>query len=320
MRVLFISSTRIGDAVLTSGALAWALERWPRARVTIACGAEPAPLFEAVPRLDRVIVIRKRKGGRHWFDLWRACAATWWTAIIDLRRSAMTYSLAARHRFVLGRSDEDRHKVERVTAMLRLPQPVAPVVWTAAKHDQAAADLIEAGGPVLAVAPTANWGGKEWPIDRFVDLCTRLTSPGAPLAAARVAVFTAPAEAARAAPLVTALPLERVIDLRGRTDLLTAYACLKRATLFIGNDSALMHLAAASGIPTLGLFGPSLERVYGPWGANTAVVRTTLSFDDIINAPGYDHKSHETRMATLSVDRVHDAALGLLQSAPLVAS
>ena len=65
----------------------------------------------------------------------------------------------------------------------------------------------------------------------------------------------------------------RVIDLTGQVDLLTAYACLSRARLYIGNDSGLMHLAAAAGTPTLALFGPSDERLYGPWGAHVRALR-----------------------------------------------
>ena len=62
------------------------------------------------------------------------------------------------------------------------------------------------------------------------------------------------------------VPPDRAIDLIGRTDLLTASAILRRATLFIGNDTGLMHIAAASGVPTLGLFGPSPIDQYAPWG------------------------------------------------------
>ena len=48
--------------------------------------------------------------------------------------------------------------------------------------------------------------------------------------------------------------------------------------LFVGNDSGLMHLAAAAGAPTLGLFGPSDDRCYAPWGANGRVLRTPRDF------------------------------------------
>ncbi len=69
MRVLFIGPTRIGDAVLSSGVLAWMLARWPEARLTVAAGPAAAPFYAEVPRLDEVIVLDKRQGG-HWRRLW----------------------------------------------------------------------------------------------------------------------------------------------------------------------------------------------------------------------------------------------------------
>jgi ADP-heptose:LPS heptosyltransferase len=78
------------------------------------------------------------------------------------------------------------------------------------------------------------------------------------------------------------IPRERMIDLVGKTDLLTAYACLKRARLFVGNDSGLMQLAAAAGAPTLGLFGPSDDRLYGPWGPDARALRGPREFDAFV--------------------------------------
>ena len=59
MHILFVSATRIGDAVLSTGLLSYLVERYPDARFTIAAGPVAAPLFEAVPRLERIIVIDK---------------------------------------------------------------------------------------------------------------------------------------------------------------------------------------------------------------------------------------------------------------------
>jgi len=103
----------------------------------------------------------------------------------------------------------------------------------------------------------------------------------------------------------------RLIDLVGRTDLLTAHACLKRARLFIGNDSGLMHLAAAAGAPTLGLFGPSDERLYAPWGEHARVVRGPREFEQIRAAdPGFTQAL--CHMMDLSVPTVLAAARELL--------
>jgi ADP-heptose:LPS heptosyltransferase len=101
-----------------------------------------------------------------------------------------------------------------------------------------------------------------------------------------------------------------VIDLVGNTDLLTAASVLRRCALFIGNDTGLMHLAAAAGTPTLGLFGPSAVEQYAPWGRYTAVVRTEVTYP-----PGYDYRTTGTLMDGLSVAEVEMAARDLWRRA-----
>jgi ADP-heptose:LPS heptosyltransferase len=311
MRVLFIGPTRIGDAVLSSGVLAWMLARWPEARLTVAAGPTAAPLYAEVPRLDEVIVLDKRQGG-HWRRLWLKTVGRYWTAIADTRRSAVTWLVPAGRRYVMGYQRAAMHKVVQASAMVGAKAPLSPRVWMAARHWHAALELIPDGALVLALAPTANWGGKQWPAERFVALAERLCARGGLLADARIAVFAGPGERPAAEPVLAAIPPARRIDLAGSLDLLTAAACLGRAALFVGNDSGLMHLSAATGVPTLGLFGPSREEHYGPWGARARAVRTDLSYDAILAKPGYDYMRHDTHMETLSVDKAFAAARALI--------
>jgi ADP-heptose:LPS heptosyltransferase len=112
--------------------------------------------------------------------------------------------------------------------------------------------------------------------------------------------------------VLQAVPEERRVDLVGRADLPTLYACLQRASLFVGNDSGLMHMAAAAGIPTLGLFGPSRDELYGPWGPRCAAVRTPESYDELIGAPGFDVHTTGSLMLGLEVESVERAVRHLL--------
>jgi heptosyltransferase III len=139
-----------------------------------------------------------------------------------------------------------------------------------------------------------------------------LTAPDGPLPGARVVVLAAAHERPQAAPVLDALPAARRIDLVGRVDLLTASAVLRRAALFVGNDSGLMHLAAASGTPTLGLFGPSPAARYAPWGPRAAIAATSLSPAQLLG-PGFDHRTTDTLMDSLSVEAVEAAARGLIE-------
>jgi ADP-heptose:LPS heptosyltransferase len=144
-----------------------------------------------------------------------------------------------------------------------------PVTWTAPDDRARAADLLPAGRPVIGLGPTANWSPKIWPAERYLALYEALVTGSLP--GAVPAVFAGPGEAERAmaAPLLDALPA--AIDLVGRLTLPEAAACLARCVLFVGNDSGLMHLAAAAGAPTLGLFGPTPVHEYAPAGSRGAV-------------------------------------------------
>lgn len=314
MRILFITSTRIGDAVLGSGALAYLVDRYPEARFTIACGPLAAPLFADVPRLDRIVVMHKRKRGGHWFDLWRTAAFTPWFMVVDLRASALAWSLLALHRRILSPIKSTEHRVLRFSQVMRADGVLTPRIFAGAETRARAAALLPQAGVALALAPTANWIGKQWPVERFAELARRLTQPGGAFAQAPVLVLGGPGERAAAEPLLAALAGTQTTALFGEVDLLTAYACLERCRLFIGNDSGLMHLSAASGIPTVGLFGPSREEMYAPWGPLGRVVRNAR-FEDILNED-FDLYANHSYMESITVDAVLGAVTSTLGAAP----
>lgn len=312
--ILFITATRIGDAVLSSGLIKRLSDEIPQARFTIVAGPVAAPLFADVPNLDEVIVLSKSKDGSHWFDLWRKVRRKRWGLVVDLRGSAISRFLSTKRRAVYrkGAGGEPVHKVVEAARTLRIEdEPAAPFVYASPEVEAYAADLTAGAGPILAVAPAANWVGKTWPLERFSRVAMRLLGPDGPLRGGRLMVLGGPEDAKLAQGLKDVVPRKAFIDLAGKVDLTTAYACLKRARLFIGNDSGVMHLAAAAGAPTLGLFGPSDERLYGPWGPHARAIRGPRSFEQIRQVdPRLDQAI--CHMMDLSVGTVTDAALALL--------
>ncbi|MBO0735027.1 MAG: glycosyltransferase family 9 protein [Alphaproteobacteria bacterium] len=307
MHILFVTATRIGDAVLSTGLLAYLIERHPVARLTVAAGPAAAPLFETVPGLERLIVVEKRRWSVHWVPFYRTVAMRRWDLVVDLRGSALAWLLRAGERRVMAKGDAREHRVRQLGRLFGLDPPPNPHLWTAPHHERAAGRLIRSGSPVLAVGPAANWRGKQWRAGRFAELAGRLTGPGGALRGFRVAVLAAAHERGQAEPLLAAVPDERRIDLVGRVDLLTAAALLGRCAMFIGNDTGLMHVAAAAGTPTLGLFGPSPASQYGPWGPLTAYVCSTDPAEAMFG-PGFDHRTTDTLMDGLSVEAVEAAA------------
>ena len=314
MHILFISASRLGDAILSTGLLQNLVDRFPEARFTVACGPVAASLFEAVPRLERIIKMRKGPWLAHWRTLLGATITKRWFMVVDVRGSATDYILPTLRRYVYRRRDRDAHRVDEMRHTLGLEAPAPPTLWLGPAHWRSANRLLgEAndGRPLLALGPTANWDAKIWPADRFAALARALTDPGGVLAGARIAVVGGPGEREMAAPLLQAIPPENLVDLMEASVLDTA-AVISRASLYIGNDSGLMHLAAASGAPTLGLFGPTRDENYAPWGAHCAVARTELSYEDLRTDPNYRPRPDANLMMGLRVETVVGTAGMLL--------
>jgi len=238
-----------------------------------------------------------------------------WDLVVDLRSAPLTYLLMAKRQAHMHKSRHDGHRVRQIAGVLGLEDnPPLPKLWSDAAHDERAAQLVPDGSPVLAIGPAANWRAKTWRAENFAELCARLTAPDGLLAGGRVAIFGAPEERPQVMNLIEAIPAECRIDLVGKVGLLDIHACLKRCRLYVGNDSGLMHIAAAAGTPTLGLFGPSKEELYAPCGPFGASVRTPLGFDDI-HPEGFDHRASDSLMDGLTVDHVLAAATDLLARA-----
>ena len=311
MRILFITSNRIGDAVLTTGVLDHLLTTHPEARFTIACGPVTMDLFRAVPRVDTIITLKKKKRCGHWLDLWRACVLTHWDLIVDLRNSFITRLMWADKKVYKRARNSGHHKVEDHGFIFGLEPPPSPKIWLDTASIDQACHLVAQDKVALALGPSANWPAKQWDAGRFAALAEKLTSTDGPLAGAPILLLAAEHERAQLDPLFKKLPPSQIIDLVG-LDLLTAAACLKRARLFIGNDSGLTHMAAAVGTPTVALFGPGWENIYGPWGPNTAVVRKEKVEDLLARLP-YPGAFAPNLMGSIEVDDVYNAALKLLE-------
>ncbi|SDD07212.1 glycosyltransferase family 9 protein [Belnapia rosea] len=300
MRILFITATRIGDAVLSTGLLDHLIRQYPQARFVVACGPAAEGVFARMPGRAWTIVLAKRRLRLHWLELWREVGTQRWDLVVDLRGSAFAFLLRARRRFVMRGGRQPGPRIIHLGALMGLDPPPLPVAWFNAADRARAAVLLPGDGPWIALGPTANWDRKVWPAERFVALFRALTAPGEPLAGARAAILGGPGpqEAAMAAPVLAALG-DRAVDLVGRISLPEAAAVLARSALFVGNDSGLMHLSAATGTPTLGLFGPSRVQEYAPSGRRTATAIAPGS-------PALDS------MTGLTLDQALAAARGLL--------
>jgi heptosyltransferase I len=148
--------------------------------------------------------------------------------------------------------------------------------------------------------PGAGWGAKRWPAERYGQVASELANLGL-----RTILNYGPgeqelAQAAQSASGGTAESMNCTI-----TGLI---ALTRRARLFIGGDTGPLHLAAALGVPTVALFGPTDPARNGPYATRTIVLRNPSS------ATTHARRSQpDTGLLEISTDAVFAAARQLLE-------
>ena len=158
------------------------------------------------------------------------------------------------------------------------------------------------GEGFVLLAPTAGWGAKQWPIEKYRELAQRLHDAGY-----SVLVNAGGAQDRPVADAVASAGSGQVVE----CGLAQLIALTRRAKLVVGGDTGPVHLASALGVPVVGLYGPTDPQRNGPCfpGSRCRVLRHASSRSD--------HRRHaetEAGLAKITVDEVVAAAFGLLQT------
>src|ERR1700754_3528481 len=124
MKILFVTSNRLGDAVLSTGLLDHLIRTYPGALITVVCGPVAEGVFARMPNRNRTIVLSKQKWGLHWLPLWSAAATQLWDLVVDIRGSALSWLVPTRRRAVYSRAAGP--KISQLGAVLGLSPPPLP--------------------------------------------------------------------------------------------------------------------------------------------------------------------------------------------------
>lgn len=201
---------------------------------------------------------------------------------------------------VAGKRNRERHAVEQnmdVVHMLGMqsfaidfPLELKPV------------DLDEKP-PLIAICPSSRWISKNWPLDSFAELGSRLheQTGGTVFILGGKDEMNACEEMARG--------IGNAVSLAGRTPLSQLPSLLGRMDLLISNDSGPMHVSVAAGTPVLSVFGPTDPARTGPYGAPHRVIRTALPCQ-----PCFDRncKRGKECISGVTVDMMAEAAIEML--------
>jgi heptosyltransferase-2 len=336
-RLLVRGTNWIGDVVMTLPAVAAIRARWPEARISVLAKPWVAEVYRLSGQVDEVIVFEEP--GRHAglsgkltlagelrvkkFD----CAILLQNAIeaaiiaelagipvragynSDGRGFLLTHSV---------RRTADIRKVHQVEYYLEMVGALGcPSVGRAPRlhpgddcAERAAALFLRLGidgdAPLIGISPGAAYGpAKRWLPDRFAAVADDLVDA----CQGQAVVFGSDSDRPVAAEVLSHSRCG-MIDVSGKTNLREAIALISRCDVFISNDSGLMHLAGALGVPTVSIFGSTNPKTTSPAGEKSVVVHRDVSCSPCLKKVcPTDFRC----MKLITVEEVRDTALGLLE-------
>jgi lipopolysaccharide heptosyltransferase II len=340
VKILVRATNWVGDAVMSLPALRAIRGRWPEAEIAVLARPWVAELYRHQQCADRLLVYDHR--GRHggfWgrerlarelraarFDtavlLQNAFEAAWlaWRARIperigyarDRRSWLLTRAVA-----VPVRGEVPPHQsyyylellrrvgwIERLPAVDAIALRVPEEVRREAEQKLLAAGA-RPGATRIAFAPGATYGSaKCWLPERYAALADGLIAA----ADADVILFGAPPEREMAERIARSMQ-RRAVNLAGATSIGELPGLLRACRLFVGNDSGAMHVAAAVGLPVVGIFGPTDPEATRPASPQFTLVREPVSCSPcLLRHCPIDHRC----MTRISVEQVLGVARALL--------
>jgi len=289
-RALVVTLRYLGDALLSTPLVRSLKQRYPECAVDVLVFAGTEGVFEGNPDIARVIAVPEFTTAA---DTLRRVRALW--RRYDLAVIAQTGTrpflfgwAAGRHRvglvapergkawwkrLLLDRSavfDPNGARVlenQRVAALLGAGADVAVVPpsagWSRAQVAGALGFDPEAQ-PFVVVHPAPRWRYKQWTVEGWRALLQALQAQGL-----HVVVSGGPGEPERTYldRVLQGEAARRCVRIDGRLSMAELADVLRRASLFVGPDTATTHLAAACATPTVALYGPTDPAIWGPWPA-----------------------------------------------------
>jgi predicted lipopolysaccharide heptosyltransferase III len=295
VNILLLQLKRIGDLILTLPAIATLRENFKTARITLAISSECADLLPAIPNVDRILLVRRNLRD---LALFLGLARERFDYCIDFTRNdrsaLLVFLSGAQKRIVYRRRDRFQKRARvysdfvkvRKLAMhtidynLALIGPLGVRNLSRALRLELPQEAREKGNalrrdskinePYVIFHPGSARAEKFWEPQRWADVIEHARS-GSQI----TVVLTGGASRAERKHLreVKGRLRQPVIDLSGKTNLLTLAALVEGARLLVTVDSAPMHLAAATQTPQVILFGPTNPFHWRPLESPTLILQ-----------------------------------------------
>lgn len=323
----------IGDAVMTLPALRRLRSIYPEAHISLHTREWAEGVFRDLDVIDDILTIPQTSGKfesvraqarqlrPHKFDLAVLFPNSFESALVTRLANIpkrLGYATQGR-RFLLTDPFEapewkdSRHESEYYLNLFGTPQSALDQIKLDVS-DERKTDAkrflgecgVEMSKPIVAFgAGSTNSRAKRWPAENFAKLSDMIAAE-----TDSQPVFMGSQDEADVIRKVSKAARRSFVDLCGKTDLATATAILSIADVFISNDMGLAHIAAATGTPTIVIFGPTKDETTRPLGPHVEVIREHIDCSPcMLRDCPIDHRC----MTRIGPERVLESALKMLE-------
>ena len=274
-RLLVVALRRLGDVLLTTPLIRSLRHAWPEARLDVLVFADTAGILDGNPDVDRVIAMPARPTmaeslalAAHLFKRYHLAVSTQsgdrptlFALLAGRQHAGLVWPGNGIKRRLLHRAAAAEQRVHRVEEMLRIADAlgVARAAEVVCPAGRLAPDH-QVTGHYAVIHASPKFRYKQWTAGGWRALATALAERGL-----AVIATGGPEDRAYLDALWQDAPAVRRLD--GRLRWPEIAALLAGARVYVGPDTSITHLAAASGCPTIALFGPTDPRLWGPWPA-----------------------------------------------------
>ncbi len=298
-RILVIKLDHLGDVLLATPVFSNLRRRYPDAELHALTGAWSRVVLEKHPDVNNVVEydspafcrtgqptsLRKtfnlyRQLRRQKYDLMVELRSDWWTVwfaflrLTPKRLSRAALQVANKLGFAQFSGPHETTRNLDVLRQADIPTPLRTAIFSVTAEDKKwASDFlatyqIERQHPLIAIHPGSPIALKRWLPERYAELADWL------IAQKRAQILYVGVE--DEIPIITEIQARmrgESINIAGKTTLTQLASILHTCNVFIGNDSGPMHLAAAVGAQTIGLYGPGDPTRFGPAGEKCQTIR-----------------------------------------------
>jgi heptosyltransferase-2 len=323
MSIIILAPNWLGDAVMALPAIRDVRCHFSGQPLSVAARPSIAPVFRAVPGIDRIIVLERGKESsqlrgdigillpnsfRSAWILRKAGVKERWGYRTDFRRPLLTRSVPkprGRVSFPEYYSNLVRQlgvETGPLTAQLTVPSATSAVALALLQERG-----WQPGRPLVGIAPGAAFGhAKRWSPKRYAELASLFVDAGV------TCVILGRSEDRDAARDI------KGIDLIGQTDVMMLMGIVSHCHVVVANDSGALHLAGGLGVPVVGIWGPTDERYSTPVTPHEDSHTVATISESVFCRPCFladcpiDHRC----MKRISTARVHEAVRRFLQESP----